>query len=146
VAVNNDLVAEIHARLENASPEQVRYVMARMHHSTDKAAAKEVGIHPNTVARWPNKAELDELVTMLLIDPLLAAVETLRLAAPDAARVLVRELRGKQKRQAANDILDRSGVARSSNLDVQSGGKPLVAGLAETLQKVYGDGDKPETP
>lgn len=110
------LLIEIRERLKEATPEQIKWVFARLSSKTDKEAAKRVGVNNTSVSKWANKAQLDEIVRMLLIDPLVAAAETLRLAAPDAAAVLVGELRGKQKRAAANDVLDRAGIARLTKI------------------------------
>lgn len=125
-----DLETKINQQLKGATPEQVKWVFARITCNSDKDAAKKVGVGASSVCRWENKSQLDEAVRLLLIDPLLAAAETLRIAAPDAAAVLVAELKGKQKRQAANDVLDRAGVSRLTKVapttpDGKEGYRPL---------------------
>ena len=53
---------------ENATPEQIKWVLARLLSKTDKDAANAIGIHQSTVSRWENKAELDKAVIALLAD------------------------------------------------------------------------------
>ena len=100
--------------LSQATPDQVRWVLARLHTKTDHEAAEEVGVHRSTVSKWDNKAELDIAVNILLREPIKAAVEILGNASAEAAQVIVDTLRVKRDNRlrlnAASDILDRVGV------------------------------------
>jgi hypothetical protein len=96
--------------LAGASPEQVKWVLARLVCRTDQEAAQEIGFHPSTVSKWPNKAELDRAVGLLLREPVSAALTVLQEAAIEAAHVLVDSLRRKDKIRAADSILDRVGL------------------------------------
>lgn len=96
--------------LADASPEQVKWVLARLVCRTDQEAATEIGFHPSTVSRWPNKSELDRAVSLLLREPVSAALTVLQEAAISAASVLVDALTDKDKLRAADSILDRVGL------------------------------------
>jgi hypothetical protein len=92
------------------TPEQRKWVIARLKLTTDAAAARVAGVHPATVCRWPNKAELDAKVKELLNHPLEQAMTILTDAVPDAARVKVDGLKSRDERirqAAASEILDR---------------------------------------
>lgn len=104
--------------LAQATPEQVRWVTARLTAKSDHEAAKAVGVHPSTVSKWPNKADLDAAVRALLTQTAAAAVLILSQAAPQAAQVLVANLKGKQAVPAANSILDRCGVTGEQHVSV----------------------------
>jgi len=93
--------------LANATPEQCKWVMARLATKTDREAAKRVNVHPTTVSRWDNKAELDRAVNLLLKEPREAALAILTDAVVDAARIKVSGLGSGGKQQAATEILDR---------------------------------------
>jgi len=45
---------ELRSILEQLSTDQIRFVVARQEHSTDKDAALAVGIRPDTVYHWPD--------------------------------------------------------------------------------------------
>lgn len=98
--------------LADATPEQVRWVVARLSAKSDQAAAKKAGVHPSTVSKWSNKADLDRAVSLLLADVAEATVLILKQAAPEAARALVTSLGdAKERVKAATAILDRAGFA-----------------------------------
>jgi len=131
--------------LSSATPEQVRWVLARLAAKTDQAAAQQVGVHPVTVCKWSNKADLDEAVTLLLTEDAQAARLVLNKAARQAAVTLVDELGGKQKLQAANSILDRVGVQAVQSVDVTSGGKTLEDVLKAVYETDRGGSASPAT-
>lgn len=101
----------INRLLENATPEQVKWVLARLVTKTDGEAAKEIGMHPSTISRWPNKADLDQAVALYLRQPIDAALSILHEAAVDAAVIKVSGLKSKKdtiRQSAATEILDRN--------------------------------------
>lgn len=102
--------------LTGCSVEQRKWVMARLLARSDAEAARAVGVHPTTVCRWPNKAELDAAVDALLMDAATQAVNMLLGAAPEAAAAKVAALKSRRdsvRQQAATEILDRTlGKAR----------------------------------
>jgi hypothetical protein len=114
--------------LRDASPEQMRWVMARLNTTTDADAARIAGVHPVTVCRWENKAQLDEAVRLLLSDAVEHAAEVLREAAPAAARALTDAVRDKRQRvQAATAILDRVGLSTTQKHELSGpSGAPLL--------------------
>jgi len=105
--------------LAQATPEQARWVAARLTARSDKEAAKRAGVHPSTVSKWPNKGDLDQAVRQLLSQQTVAAAFILSQAAARAARVLTDSLNDKRQRvQAANSILDRQGVTGEQKISV----------------------------
>jgi len=88
------------------------WILARLFVDSDAKAAKAVGVRPETVCRWPAKKDMDRVVRYFKKHQIPAARTMLENAAAQAAHVMISELRGKQKLKAANDVLDRTGVAR----------------------------------
>lgn len=119
--------------LADATPVQIKWVMARLVNKTDQKAAKAVGIHRTTASRWSNKAALDEVVNILLREPVKAALTILQEAAVDAASVLVDELERKDKLRAADSILDRIGLRGSQKHELTGKG-----GDAMTIRVIGG--------
>jgi len=111
---NQEMPRNANEILAQATPDQVRWVLARIHTKTDYEAAKRVEVHPSTVSKWSNKAELDKAVNFLLREPIKAAVEILENVSAEAAQVIADTLRVKHDNRlrlsAASDILDRVGV------------------------------------
>jgi hypothetical protein len=65
--------SELEALLAGMSTDQIRFVVARQHFATDKEAAEEVGLEPNSVYHWPNKEQINEAVRLMAYDGLIAA-------------------------------------------------------------------------
>lgn len=96
--------------LDGMTPEQRRWVMARVMTHSDAEAARAVGVLPSTVCRWANKAELDAKVAELINDNGQQAIAVLRDALVRAALVKVSGLKShsEQIRQnTASEIMDR---------------------------------------
>lgn len=103
---------------------------------SDQEAAHKVGVHPSTVSRWSNKADLDRAVNLLLQDVVEATVLILKQAAPDAARALAESLRDPKSRvSAATAILDRTGFAARQAVELtgKDGGPIEVADARSAL-------------
>ena len=65
---------EFEAICSQLSTDQIRFVVARQDHNSDKAAAEFLGISPNTVKDWKYKgAPIDEAVQMMALDGLIMA-------------------------------------------------------------------------
>jgi len=158
--VNQDLPTNANEILASATPDQIKWVVARLTSKTDREAAKSIGVHPSTVSKWPNKAKLYEAVSILLREPVETALKILQEAAIDAANVLVDELGHKNKLRAADSILDRIGLRGVQKQEISGpGGGPLVIGnvtlndkqRAEAVQQLLGQfpeiaaGGLPET-
>lgn len=103
----NQTLSNANEILVNATPEQVKWVYARLTAKTDKEAAKEAGVHPTTVSRWDTKDELDRAVFLLLQEPRQAALDILEASVIEAAKIKVEGLRKGLKQAAASEILDR---------------------------------------
>jgi hypothetical protein len=96
---------------EATTPEQARWVLWRLVTKTDQEAAKKTGVHPSTVSKWENKADLDAAVLRLLSSPTEAVMAILHDAAIAAAQVKVAGLGSKSesvRQGAATEILDRN--------------------------------------
>lgn len=108
----SDTVGDLAALLKQLTPKQLDFVQARLFASTDSEAAAQIGIHQDSVYRWPNIATVRECVALAKQDGILLASEKLRRAAGLAVDVLVDELeakRGSRKRlDAAVEILNRT--------------------------------------
>jgi hypothetical protein len=101
-------------------------------------------VHPVTVCKWANKADLDEAVGLLLVEDAEAARLVLTKAARKAAETLVGELAGRQKLQAANSILDRTGVQAIQSVDLTTGGQPIP--IREIVIERVKEADEPAEP
>jgi len=91
--------------------DQVRFVVARQEFSTDKEAAEEIGVKPNTVYTWKHKgAPIDEAVRLMAYDGIVVAREILRRNLAKAAAVKAAGLDSENERVrqgASSEILDR---------------------------------------
>jgi hypothetical protein len=126
--------------LATATPEQVRWVIARLSAKSDQEAAKAVKVHPTTVCKWPNKSDLDRAVNLLLQDVAGATALILRQAAPEAARALRESLRDPKMRvSAATAVLDRTGFAARQQHEVDI--SDALAGVLERLADQGGTAD-----
>lgn len=123
-----DLLREI-----NAKPQQWVWVIKRIGTTSDAEAARQAHVHPVTVSKWHEKPQLDQAVLLLLHDPVQAAQAILINAAPEAARTLERNLRGRQQVQSANSILDRVGLTGTTHIDVTSKGESVAMLIRRAL-------------
>jgi len=101
----------VNGSLNGFSIEQRKWLIARLLSTSDAAAARAIGIHPSTVCRWENKAELDGAIAELLEDPRNQAMAIFLDALPKAARIKVAGLNSRKEQiqqAAANDIVDRA--------------------------------------
>lgn len=61
--------------LAELTTDQIRYVVARQDVATDKGAAQNVGISPDTVSRWKrDEVPIDEAVRLMAFDGLAMAL------------------------------------------------------------------------
>lgn len=113
VATNSgqqEMPTNINDLLRDASPEQRKWVAARLLVTSDAAAARDVHVDPTTVCRWSNKAQLDAAVELLLVNVQEAAKLHLQNAGTEAARVKVDGLKSRKeniRQDVATEILDR---------------------------------------
>jgi len=97
--------------LERLTTDQIRFVVARQEFSTDKEAAHQIGVKPNTVYTWKHKgAPIDEAVRLMAFDGIVVAKEMLRRALAKAAAVKVAGLDSEDERirqGVSTEVLDR---------------------------------------
>ncbi len=97
--------------LRTLSPEQLRFVAARMYERSDRAAALECGLPPSTVYGWENLDEVRAAVQLAQLDGVHVAQERLRRLMDKAVDVLADEMDGKSRNakrlEAAIEVLDR---------------------------------------
>lgn len=103
---NSKRIEEI---LSELIPDQLRFVVARLHAHTDKEAAKEIGISPSTAYGWPNKSIIDEAILLINAEPIDAAREIRKKNLVKAMMVKAKGLDSKDERLAqatATEIIE----------------------------------------
>jgi ribosomal protein S16 len=89
----NQSSEELRQVLDTLTVDQIRFVIARQGHHTDKEAAEEIGIKPNRVSQWKhNGAEIDRAVRLMAYDGLTTALHLRRRSLSKAMAVKVRGL------------------------------------------------------
>jgi hypothetical protein len=131
--------------LAQCTPEQRKWIAERLLSKSDSAAAKAIGIHPGSVARWKRSVDLDAIVGALLADPIAQALEIISSAVPDAAKVKIDGLKSRKdniKQAAATEILSRAiGTPTQRVEHLGEGGGPV--GVTIYLPEVgAGNGDE----
>jgi len=131
--------------LSTVTPEQRKWVIERLQLTSDAAAARAVGVHPSTVCKWPNKAQLDLAVQELLKDPQQHALEILTHAVVDAARAKAEGIRVTKKdgtktwhQGVATEILNRilgAPVQRSELSGPEGKAIELIADVRSELER-----------
>lgn len=99
------------SRLQQLTPNELDFVMARSSHNSVKEACKEAGLSQSTVYGWDNREELEEIALALRLDRHVEVELKLREALPDAVQTIIdglRERRYDTKFKAAVEILDRT--------------------------------------
>ena len=105
---SSDELAQVLARL---TVDQIRFVVARQEFATDKEAAHEIGVKPDTVYQWKHRGSpIDESVRLMALDGIVVASELLRRNLAKAAAIKVAGLDSdneKMRQDVATEILDR---------------------------------------
>ena len=116
--------------LSSFSLDQLRYVSVRPTVQYDKDAAAEIGLAASTVYGWPNKADVDDAIKLMVMDGVIVAGEIIRRHLPEAARVIAGQLKHRSVNvsyRAAKDFLDRGVGAASQRIEhTGKGGEPLT--------------------
>lgn len=136
---------QLAAILEQLTPDQIRWVIARMECDTDKEAAARVGISHYTVARWPERVK--RAVTLMHRDGLVTAIHLRRKALAKAMSIKVAGLDSRDQRvrqQVATEIIEWELGKATTPMDVQSGGQPLAALLGELRRTLTAEDDDGE--
>lgn len=107
----DDTNRELGEILRTLSPQQLRFVAARMYEPTDAAGARVAKLSSSTVYGWDNKADVDRAVQLAQMDGVHVAQERLRRLMDKAIDVLADEMDGKSRNakrlEAAIEVLDR---------------------------------------
>jgi len=124
--------------LRTLSPEQLRFVAARMYERSDRAAALECHLPPSTVYGWENLDEVREAVQLAQLDGVHVAQERMRRLMDKAVDVLADEMDGKSRNakrlEAAVEVLDRvMGKAVQRNEVTGGDGGPVSLAVVERI-------------
>lgn len=89
---------ELGQALARLSTDQIRFVVARQEFSTDKEAAQEIGVKPDTVYQWKHRGvPIDEAVRLMAADGVVVALELRRRNLAKAMAVKVAGLNSKDE-------------------------------------------------
>lgn len=70
---------QLESVLGKLSTDQIRFVVARQEFATDKEAAQEIGIKPDTVYQWKHRGSpIDQAVRLMALDGIVVAKELRR--------------------------------------------------------------------
>lgn len=117
-------------------PDQLRFVVARLQTRTDKAAAEEIGIAPDTVYGWPNKGQIDEAILLINAEPIDAAREIRKKNLVKAMMIKAKGLDSKDERlaqAAATEIIEWELGKAKQSIDANTTENIIVT--------IKGDGD-----
>lgn len=125
-----DFRAELQEVLNKLTPEQIRFVIARVDTTTDKEAAQAVGIRPNQISKWKRSQPIDEAVHLMIYDGLTTALHIRRRSLAKAMAIKAEGLdsRDEKLRQSvATEIVEWELGKATQNVrqDVTSGGHPI---------------------
>ena len=135
--VISDALAEA---LRQLTTDQIRYVVARQECSTDREAARMIGVNEATVYRWPSVVK--EAARLMVQDGVVTALELRRRALAKAMLTKVALLDNKSptvRDKAATDIIEwELGKATQKQEMTGQGGAPLIVNIRRTQSS---DGD-----
>lgn len=129
---NSEQLCSILAQL---STDQIRFVVARQEHATDKLAAKAIGVKPDTVYHWPKIVR--EAVQLLAFDGLVLARH---LRSRNLAKAMLVKISGLDsgkeqiKQNVATEIIDwEMGKATQRQEVTGKDGGPLAVCIDDVL-------------
>lgn len=102
---------ELINRLQQLTPNELDFVMARSSHNSVKDACKEAGLSQSTVYGWDNREELEQMALELRLDRHVEVELKLRDALPEAVQTIIDGLKERHydtKFKSAVEILDRT--------------------------------------
>lgn len=119
--------SELDQVLVQLTPDQIRFVVARQEHTTDKAAAESLGILPYQVSRWKaNGAPINEAVQLMAWDGLSAALYIRKHALAKAMSVKAAGLDSENemaRQKAATEIIEWEMGKASQHTEVRGTGE-----------------------
>lgn len=138
---------ELEQVLAELTVDQIRFVVARQEFSTDKEAAGEIGIKPDTVYQWKYKGHpIDEALRLMALDSVVVAKHLRRRNLAKAMAVKVAGLNSDEERtrqSVATEIIEwEIGKAKQRQEVTGAEGGPIEtkthvtgtnSGLAEAL-------------
>jgi len=95
--------------LAELTTDQLRFVVARQHCTSDKEAAEEIGLAAHSAYSWPNKDQVNEAVRLMALDGLVVAAHIRRrnLAKAMATKVKGLDSNSERVRQSvATEIIE----------------------------------------
>jgi len=89
--------------LAQLTPDQIRFVVARQEHNTDKEAAESLELKPNTISYWKAKdVPIDRAVRLMALDGLVTALHVRKRNLAKAMLVKVGGLDSEDERTRQN--------------------------------------------
>jgi hypothetical protein len=142
VQKSGSLSEELTGKLSQLSPEQKRYVIARLRTKTRADAAEQAGVKADTVYHWPPL--VDECVNLLLLDTVAAAHTLLAQSLAHAASVKLQGLESqneKVRQGASTEIMDRNLGRAVQAMDLRHS---VSDELRQFMQELVGLGEEPD--
>lgn len=104
---------QIDTLLDELTPNQLKFIQARLFSKTDKEAAEKIGLIGRTVSEWKREgAPIDEIIRLYNKDATEIAIERFRESADEAAMMIIRLMRTSNSEMmqfsTAKEVLDRS--------------------------------------
>jgi len=103
------LAQEYENILEQLNVNQCRFIVARLEHPTDSAAARSIDIDERTPLRWPEKPLIDRAIKICVKNAALMALGMRRKALPKAMAVKISGLDSLDedlRQQVAKEIIE----------------------------------------
>ena len=137
--------------LAQLTVEQIRFVVARQEHNTDKAATKAAGVPAGSIKNWKHRGvPLDEAVKLMAMDGVVAALHIRRKGLAKAMAIKYEGLESKDKRlrqSVATEFIEwELGKAKQRQEITGAEGKALlpvsdlIAALKEADRQLGDDG------
>ena len=133
--------SELGQALARLSTDQIRFVVARQEFSTDKEAAQEIGVKPDTVYQWKHRGvPIDEAVRLMAFDgvEVASALRRRNLAKAMAVKVAGLDERDAKLRQSVStEIIEwEMGKAMQKQEITGHDGLPIPIQITEIVVKV----------
>jgi DNA-binding transcriptional regulator YiaG len=142
-----DISEQLRAVLKQLSTDQIKFVVARQEHTSDKDAALAIGVQPNTVYQWKSRKEapLDEAVQLMAQDGVVVAVHLRRRMLAQAMLVKVEGLSSadeKVRQSVATEIIEwELGKAMQGLRHEGTGERGAIPIITEVLVQMPNDSD-----
>jgi hypothetical protein len=124
--------------LAQLTTDQMRFIVARQDVATDKAAAEQIGVSPDTISRWKREGvPIDEAVRLMAFDGLVTALHIRKRNLAKAMAVKVAGLNSDDERLrqgVATEVIEWE-LGRATSRQEVSGkdGGPLVVNFTSNV-------------